>query len=469
MSILISAALCSATLLMQSEAGLKTEVVQSREDKPVYQMVSLPEKLQDAKQSVFPAVVFIRVIQETTEVGRNSKINAAGSGVLISEGGEVLTNWHVVNKAQNIRCQLTDGSVFDAELIGADKDLDIALLKLKTDRKNFTFAKLEPTLNATEGDFVLAMGAPWGMSRSVSLGIVACAKRYLPESEYTLWIQTDASISPGNSGGPMVNAKGNVIGINTLGGLFGGDIGFAVPSSTILTVLPDLRQYKQIRWGWLGISLQAINDFSKNMYFERGSGGVIVSHVEPKSPGKLAGLIPQDRILAINGVKTDAFSEDQLPDINRSMQLLPLGKEAEFKVLRNGAEMVLKVIPVERGPSESDFKKYERFGFTLKEINRFESPVLFYLRDKGVYIEAFGENSNAQKSGNFSRHDIIVDINSEPVNSLADMTRIYDEAVKAIPRKTKLTFRIQRGTETMLKVLDYADGGDEEFDEDISE
>ena len=210
-----------------------------------------------AKTKVFPAVVFIKVVQQDYTAGEKSSREVSGSGVVISPKGEVLTNWHVVDKAVEVRCLLFDGRAMDAKVLGSDKDTDLALLQLQfptTEAKSeakaadLTYAAFGDSSALREGDFVMAMGAPWGLSRSVSLGIVSCTKRYLPStSEYSVWLQTDAAISPGNSGGPLVNTNGEVIGINTRGVMAGGDIGFAVPSSTIVPVVDQLRAQRQSR------------------------------------------------------------------------------------------------------------------------------------------------------------------------------------------------------------------------------
>src|SRR5205814_149670 len=127
-----------------------------------------------------------------------------------------------------------------------------------------------------EGEFVMAMGAPWGLSRSVSIGIISCVDRYLDEaSEYSLWLQTDASISPGNSGGPLVNTDGEVIGLNARGSMQGGDMGFAIPSATLKTVVPHLRDEGQVPWLYSGLKLQPLRDFNRDMYFD-GDAGVVI-------------------------------------------------------------------------------------------------------------------------------------------------------------------------------------------------
>jgi serine protease Do len=210
-----------------------------------------------SKDKVFPTVVFIRCLRESMEGGRKQTEEVSGSGVLISATGEVISNWHVVEKATEVRCLLYNGQAYEAKIVGTDKDVDLSLLqlKLKPGESPPPFAKLGDSARLKEGDFVMAMGAPWGMSRSVSIGIVSCTRRFLPGvSEYSLWLQTDAAISPGNSGGPLVNTDGEVIGINTRGMRSGGDTGFAIPATVIRELLAHFRQHGKIPWSWTGCS-----------------------------------------------------------------------------------------------------------------------------------------------------------------------------------------------------------------------
>ena len=230
----------------------------------------------EAKASVAPSVVFIRVIYNDTESGRNRKGVASGSGVIVSKDGEVLTNHHVVDKTSEIRCQLADGRSFSAKVLGKDKDLDIALLKLDMpEGTDVPVAALSPR-RLEVGEVVLAMGAPWGLARSVSMGIVSCNDRFLEDcGDYTLWYQTDAAISPGNSGGPLVDTDGLVVGLNARGNLFG-DQAFTIPSETILEILPDLRKYGEAHWAWFGFKLQPLEDFKRNIRFDAKEGGTKV-------------------------------------------------------------------------------------------------------------------------------------------------------------------------------------------------
>jgi S1-C subfamily serine protease len=261
--------------------------------------------VQNAKAKVFPAVVYIKCLREEFAGGRKTTQEVLGSGVIIDGiKGEVLTNWHVIDKAREIRCLLSDGRYFNAKKIGDDKDTDLALIQLQGIPKSpkglsaLPAAGFGESLKLKEGDFVMAMGAPFGLNRSVSIGIISCTRRYLSNSsEYSLWLQTDASINPGNSGGPLVDTDGKIIGINTRGGA---NMGFATPSHNILSILPQMREHGKVNWSWTGLQLQPLRNFNKNTYFD-GDTGVIVSETEPDSPARRAGVQVRDRIIKLNG------------------------------------------------------------------------------------------------------------------------------------------------------------------------
>jgi len=177
------------------------------------------EVIRRTGEEVFPSLVYIRVVCEDLSDAKNRKQVVSGSGVVISADGEVLTNHHVIDRATEIRCLLSGGEAYTAKVVGFDKDMDVALLKLSagTNAVSLRPAKLSEKPVKT-GDVVLAMGAPWGLARSVTMGIVSCTDRYLEGAgQYTLWYQTDAAISPGNSGGPLVDTEGRVVGLNARG------------------------------------------------------------------------------------------------------------------------------------------------------------------------------------------------------------------------------------------------------------
>ena len=417
----------------------------------------------EAKDAVFPSLVYVRVVMKDLEGGKDEKVQASGSGVIISPDGELLTNHHVIDKATDIRCQLSDGSCHPAEIVGMDKDLDIALLRLErpAGAPPLPAARLA-NRTAEVGEVVLAMGAPWGMARSVSMGIVSCNDRYLEGAgKYTLWYQTDAAISPGNSGGPLVDTDGEVIGLNARGMLFG-DQAFTIPSPIIIEALPRLRDKGVADWAWFGLDLQPLNDFQHNMTFDAKTG-VIVSGSEPGSPARKAGFLPNDVITHLDGESVTATNWEDLPAIERRLGRLPFGKPVAFTVNRGGQTLSITAAPTEKGKVEGEEKAFERWGFTAKEINRFDVPELaFFAPEGGVFISAVLWDGNADNCG-FRRNDIITSIDGEPVKTVEELSARYDDALGRIDEKSKMTVGLIRRGRRIQLVLNYIEDTEKEL------
>jgi len=413
--------------------------------------------IQDAKAKVFPAVVFVKPIVETFRDGEKQAQEVTGSGVIISADGEIVTNFHVVEKAISIRCLLSDGRHRDAEVVGSDKDTDLALLKLKkeNDSDTFPFAVLGDSSKLTEGDFVMAMGAPWGLNRSVSLGIVCCSRRYIPSrSEYTLYIQTDASLNPGNSGGPLVNVDGEIVGINSMATLIGGDLGFAIPGETVQDIIQQVRKDKKVERSWTGISVQPLQDFDQNMYFDADSG-VIVSGTDPDSPGQKAGIKNGDRITKMGPESVTARTDVELPALRRLMASLEAGKAVKFAIVRGGENLEVEVVPRIKGAVEGEELDCPRWSMTVKAINQFDNPDLYFERQEGVFIYATKYPGNAAASG-FQRNDIINTIDGKEIKTLDDVKKGYEEVTGATPKRTRVVIGVLRSGMTRELVLDFA-------------
>jgi len=414
------------------------------------------EVVKTAKSEVFPAVVFIKCLQESHEEGKKVSQEVVGSGVIISTSGEVLTNRHVVDKAVEIRCLLFDGRSLDAKTVGSDKDTDLALLQLALPggADALPAARLGDSAKLNEGDFVMAMGAPWGLNRSVSIGIVSCARRFLPEhSEYSLWLQTDAAISPGNSGGPLVNTAGEVIGINTRAVMMGGDMGFAIPSETIRHILVQLREHKRVDWSWTGLQLQPLRDFNRNIYFE-GTDGVIVAETDPESPARRAGLHPRDRLLSVNGRKLTAVWEEDLPRVRRQLGMLPKNRVAKLVLLRDGKEVRADLTPRGKGKVEGEELDCPRWDLTVKAINQFDNPGLYFHRKKGVFVYGVKYPGNAGNAG-LTTEDIILRIDGRKVETLDDVKKIHAELLKGVEARHKVVVSVLRNGLLRQVVLDF--------------
>jgi serine protease Do len=429
---------------------------------PIVETKGLPyldfrQVIKDSKDKVFPTVVFIKCVRENLEGGKKVSQEISGSGVLISARGEVLSNWHVVDKATEVRCLLFDGQAFEAKVMGADKDTDLSLLQLKLppDAKPLPFASIGDSSQLKEGDFVMAMGAPWGLSRSVSIGIVSCTRRFLPQSsEYSLWLQTDAAISPGNSGGPLVNTAGEVIGINTRGMMQGGDTGFAIPTDVINHIVKQIRTSGRVNWSWTGLQLQPLRDFGKNIYFDF-TEGVIIAETDPESPARRAGIQAGDRLLRINGQTVTALTEEELPAIRRQLGSLPKMETARLELVRKGKNFTTEVTPREKGKVEGEELDLPRWDLTLKSINQFDNPDLFFNRQKGVFIYGIKYPGNAQTAG-LQVKDILLKIDDKEISDLKEVEAYHKQALENVSNKYRMVLSVLRNGLIRQTVLDFS-------------
>ena len=418
-----------------------------------------------AKEQVYPALVYIRVVQRSLERGQEEMQTVRGSGVIISADGEVLTNHHVVENAQEIRCQLNDGQNLTAELIGSDKDLDVALLKLQLPDGIATVPSAHlRTSRCKEGDTVMALGAPYGMVRTVTMGIISSSRRVIPGQGtlYNTWYQMDAAIFPGNSGGPLIDIQGNVIGLNTLG-LAGKGMGFALPSFVILDILPRLRQYKSVNWAWFGFQFQPLHDFEKNTYFPF-SDGIMVADTDTGSPARLGGIQSGDRLLAYNGHLVTAVNQEDIPDVVRRLAMLPLDQPSEFLLERNGQQFTVNLLPGDKGKAELTEREFPRWGFSAKEINRFEQPTLhFYAPDGGVFV--FGISDEYRGRMELKRNDIIVSVNGEDIHTLEELQAVYERCLEEEAIGKKFTVAVIRSGRRMQQIITLL-GEDDDNEED---
>ncbi len=442
-------------LLLVAGAILFSSCVSDKDDMGLYGD-GFQQSIMVAKNQVFPAVVYIRGINENLAHGRKVSGTALGSGVIISETGEVLTNWHVVDKLKNIRCQLSDGRGYKAEVIGKDKDMDIALvqLKLKPGEKLTNVATISEDPKMTEGNFVMAMGAPWGLNRSVSIGIISCAKRYLPgNSLYSVWYQVDAAINPGNSGGPLVDSKGNVIGVITLGMNNANSLGFAKPTTIVSKIIPRLRKYGHVNWAWTGLKLQPLHDFNTDISFDYDNG-VIVANVDEDSPAQKADIRAMDRIVAINDEEVTAKNRENTPAINAKLALLPFGQEMKLTVKRGDKTLVKHFKPIEKGEAQGQELELKRWNMSVKSINQFDSPELYFYHKKGVYVYGVERQGNAANS-RLHQKDIIISVDNQPIESLDQFKTVYDKCVANVASKSKVILSVMRGGTVRQVILDY--------------
>src|SRR6266567_868005 len=263
------------------------------------------------------------------------RVNSLGSGFIIDAAGIVVTNNHVSADADEITVILNDGSRIKAELIGTDKKIDIALLRIKPDRP-LKAVKFGDSEKLRLGEWVIAIGNPFSLGGTVTAGIVSARNRDINSGPYDNYIQTDAAINRGNSGGPLFNLDGQVIGVNTAiispsGGSIG--IGFAVPSATAIAVIDQLREFKEVRRGWLGVRIQQVTDDIAESLGIKPVRGELVAGIDDKGPAKPAGIEPGDVI-----VKFDGKDIKEMRDLPKIVGDTPVGKDVPVVVIRKGKE-----------------------------------------------------------------------------------------------------------------------------------
>ena len=356
---------------------------------------------------------FFRHFFEIPNLQRQRETSSLGSGVIVdARNGYIITNNHVIDKAVQIQVTLSDSRQLSAKLIGTDPESDIAVIKVEP--KNLTELPVSDSSQLQVGDFVVAIGNPFGLGQTVTSGIVSALGRSgLGIEGYEDFIQTDASINPGNSGGALVNLRGELIGINTAilapnGGNVG--IGFAIPSNMVMNIKNTLVEHGSVKRGQLGITLQDLNPELAQAFGLEQNQGAVIAAVQAKSPADKAGLEPGDIVLAINERRIKSSQE-----VRNLIGLLPIGEEVKLEILRHGETQTVKAeIGTPKIVQEDGQKIHPKLaGLWLGNSNP-NDPV------EGVKIEKIHTGSYAFQVG-LRPGDIIVGVNRQPVASLDDM------------------------------------------------
>ena len=370
---------------------------------------------------------------------------SAGSGVVIdARRGFVVTNHHVVDKADSITVILKDRRVFDASLIGSDPGTDIALLRIQPDRlSQLRFADSD---QLEVGDFTVAIGNPFGLGQTVTSGIVSALGRSgLSAEGYEDFIQTDASINPGNSGGALIDLNGRLIGVNSaIIGPTGGNvgIGFAVPSNMVGAVVAQLIDFGEVRRGRLGVIISDVTPEIAEALRLDTLRGAVISRIEPGSPADRAGLARGDVVLSVDGQEVAGSSE-----LRARVGLVRAGQSVELRVLRDGRERSVTT-RVERPGGASAAApppgvRPELAGARLRDL---EPGDAWYTRARGVLIERVAGDSPAWRNG-LRAGDLLVAVNRQAVSNVAAMR----DALEATTRS--LALRVRRGRETLYIVI----------------
>jgi len=370
---------------------------------------------------------------------KEQKRRSLGSGFIISDDGYILTNNHVVEKADEITVTLLDKQELQAEVVGTDSKTDIALIKIKAGKK-LPYVPLGDSDGLEIGEWVLAIGNPFGLGHTVTAGIVSAKGRVIGSGPYDDFIQTDASINPGNSGGPLFNLKGEVVGINTAIIQGGQGIGFATPIDMAKSVLGQLKEKGQVTRGWLGVYIQRLTpDMAESLNIP-GKKGALVADVTKGGPAEKAGIRSGDVIVSFDGKNVE--SEHDLPQIVASTTP---GKKVEVIVIRDGKEVKIPV-SITQMEAEAEQKRAggpdltKGLGLTVQNITPEIARHLNVDNPKGVLVASVEPGSPADDAG-FREGDVIRAINRTDVKDSDD----FGKKIAKVKDEKTVLFLVERG------------------------
>ncbi len=371
---------------------------------------------------------------------REQKRRSLGSGFIVSDDGYILTNNHVVEKADEITVTLLDKEEFKAKVVGADTKTDIALIKINAGKK-LPHVALGDSEKLEIGEWVIAIGNPFGLGHTVTAGIVSAKGRIIGSGPYDDFIQTDASINPGNSGGPLFNLQGEVIGINSAIIQGGQGIGFATPIHLAKAVLSQLKEKGKVTRGWLGVYIQRLTPEMAESLSVRGKKGALVADVTKDGPAEKAGIKSGDVIVSYDG--RDVGDEHELPQMVAATKP---GKKVALGVIRDGKEIGIPVTIAEmegekvaaaRG-GKSDLTK--GLGLTVQDITPEVAQQFEIENRKGVIVTQVEDGSPADDAG-FQEGDIVRSVNRQPVKNVQE----FGGVLKKLSGEKTVLFLVERG------------------------
>ena len=364
---------------------------------------------------------------------REYKRNSLGSGFIIDKKGYIVTNNHVVDNADEIQVIMNDGKEFDAKILGRDPKTDLAVLKIESDQDLPTI-QFEDSDNLEVGQWVVAIGSPFGLEHTVTAGIVSAKGRVLGSGPYDDFIQTDASINPGNSGGPLLNLDGKVVGINTAIIRHGQGIGFAIPVTLAKKIIEQLKDDGEVTRGWLGVVIQNLNKDVADYYGAKDAKGALVMDVVKGDPADRAGIQPKDIILEVDGKKI----ENSRGLIN-SIAGIDVGQKVDILVLRSGKEKHLTVQIAKRDDLVVSESGMDWIGIDILEMTNEDARKYNMSEKEGLLVNRVQKGSKAD-TARIWMGDIIKEINKQSVNTTKD----YYKAINSIKKGDSLKMLIKR-------------------------
>ena len=413
-------------------------------------ITDLAEEAKPSVVSIFPVQSLARTREGSGERVPNS--TGSGSGVIVDPQGHIITNNHVVGDAAEVEVRFSDKSKLFAQVIGKDPDTDLAVLKVTTDHP-LPAARFGDSAGVKVGQWVLAVGNPFGLDRTVTLGVVSgIGRENINLSRYENFIQTDASINPGNSGGPLFNLRGEIIGINTAIINFAQGIGFAIPSNMAKQVMQQLIAKGKVVRAWLGVGLQPMTqDLAKKFGVDENEG-VLVNEVFERDPAALAGIKPGDVITKVDGALVDTPNK-----LSRLVAALDPGATTNVEVVRDGKRMILKVALSERRDTvvtaslpqtRSDLK----LGIDVQDLTAGLAEKFHLKETRGVLISKVETGSLAQAEG-LREGDLVKEVNRVDTGTVGEFT----VAVTKVKRGDTILLRVLRESRAFYVVLKPAD------------
>jgi serine protease Do len=395
--------------------------------------------------------------------GKAQKQRSMGSGFVISADGYIVTNNHVIDNADEVKVQFKNNEKpLKAKIVGRDQETDLALLKIEG-KTNLPFLEFGDSSKIKVGEWVLAIGNPFGLENTVTLGIVSAKGRIIGAGPFDNFIQTDASINPGNSGGPLIDLDGKVVGINTAIVASGQGIGFAIPSSMAKDVIAQLREGKTVKRGWLGVTIQDIDENTAKALGMENTKGALVTSVLDGQPASKAGIKTGDVITSVAGEKVENSNE-----LLRRVATIRPGESTELKVLRKGSPLTVSVTLGERdakklakaapGEDEGDNEAApdqaaKVIGLSVRGVTAKEAKALGMDKPQGVLVTEVVDGSEAEQS-DVRPGDVILEANQHAVNTPEDFKTVVAEDGK---KKGVIMLQIKRQRQNIFRTVPLAE------------
>ncbi len=420
---------------------------------------NIQQLVEQAITSVNPALVRLHVVTAEYYQGREEDSEVFGSGVIIDPKGYLVTNHHVAGKAKRINCILSDKTELRGELVGTDPLSDLAVIKLISEDREFPYAEFADSSNLKVGDRVMAMGSPYALSQSVTMGIVSNLDLVMPSAFWPFnrvnidgedvgslvsWIGHDAAIYRGNSGGPLVNLEGKIVGINEIAmGLSG-----AIPGNLVQEITQQLIAHGEVKRSWIGLEVQPLLKSSGR------KNGALVSGTIEDSPAYKAGFLPGDILLELDRMPVNIRFVEEIPLFNQFLSKIPVGKEIEAVLLRDEKEITLNLTTEKREASQLEMQELRKWGFVGRNLTSLTAKELKRDNHDGILVTGIrpGGPVSTARPRIFNR-DIITEVMGETINNIEELAEITEKITRDNNTPVPVLIAFERGGEKHITVV----------------